>query len=260
MESGVEYWTAKALLDWQVEMGVDEAICDAPVDRYALEDIKPKPKAAAIAATPATPMQPLPEIDQSGAARDAANAAQDLAGLRAAMSAFEGCDLKAAARNMVFSGGVAGAPVMIIADAPDRDDDRACEMFAGRTGALLDKMLAAIGLERSGDAPVYMAPVIPWNPPQNREPNVDELAMMRPFLERHITLAAPKLLILMGNGPCQALLNKSGMTRLRGGWTEAASLPALPMFAPSYLLTNPAAKRDAWNDLLSLKARLKDLT
>ncbi|HCP80735.1 MAG TPA: uracil-DNA glycosylase, partial [Octadecabacter sp.] len=124
----------------------------------------------------------------------------------------------------------------------------------------LDKMLAAIGLGRSGDAPVYMAPVIPWNPPQNRDPNAAELAMMQPFLERHIALAAPKVLILMGNGPCHAMIKKSGMTRLRGGWTEAAGVPAIPMFAPSYLLTNPAAKRDAWADLLSLKARLKDLT
>lgn len=260
MESGFEYWTAKALLDWQVEMGVDEAICDAPVDRYALEDIKSAPKVAIAPVAADAPAQPTLEIDQSGAALDAATAAQDLAGLQAAMSAFEGCALKAGARNLVFSGGVAGAPVMIIADAPDRDDDRAGEMFTGRAGVLLDKMLAAIGLGRGGDAPVYMAPVIPWNPPQNRDPNAGELAMMRPFLERHIVLAAPKLLILMGNGPCQALLNKSGMTRLRGGWTDAASLPAIPMFAPSYLLTTPAAKRDTWADLLSLKARLKDLT
>ena len=123
---------------------------------------------------------------------------------------------------------------------------------------LLDKMLAAIDMGRSGDAPVYAAPILPWNPPQNREPNAQEIAMMLPFLLRHIELAAPKVLILMGNGPCQALLKKTGMTRLRGTWAEAAGLPALPMFAPSYLLTNTAAKRDAWTDLLALKSRLKD--
>jgi DNA polymerase len=268
MESGMEFWTAKALLDWQVEMGCDEAIGDEPVDRYALKDVKPAPKPvqapSTLASAPPPVATPAPEVDQISAARDAANAAQDLAGLRAAMAAFEGCALKAVARNLVFSGGIAGAPVMIIADAPDRDDDRAGEMFAGRTGALLDKMLAAIGLGRSGDAPIYAAPVLPWNPPQNRDPNAEEMAMMLPFLQRHITLATPKLLILMGNGPCQALLGKSGMTRLHGEWADvqigSASLPAIPMFAPSYLLTTPSAKREAWGDLLSLKARLKDLS
>ncbi len=241
-------------------MGVDEAIGDTPVDRYALTDAKPAPKSAKAAPAPPPITQTASEVDHVRIARDSANAAQDVAGLQAAIAAFEGCALKAAARNLVFSSGVAGAQVMIITDAPDRDDDRAGELFSGRTGVLFDKMLAAIGLGRSGDAAVYMAPVLPWNPPQNRDPNADELAMMLPFLERHIALAAPKILILMGNGPCQALIKKSGMTRLRGGWTDAAGVPALPMFAPSYLLTNPAAKRDAWADLLSLKSHMKDMT
>lgn len=259
MESATEYWNAKATLDWQIEMGADEAIGDAPVDRYTLEDKKPVAKAAP---TPAAAPMPLEEIkiDAVGEARTAAASAQDLDGLRAAIEGFKHCALQAGARNTVFSDGIAGAPVMIITDAPDRDEDRAGALFAGRAGVLLDKMLAAIGLGRSGDAPVYCAPVLPWNPPQNREPNADEIAMMLPFLDRHIALAAPKIIILMGNGPCQALLRKTGMTRLRGTWNDVASRPALPMFAPSYLLAHPAAKRDAWADLLALKARLKDLT
>lgn len=259
MESATEFWTAKAALDWQVEMGADEAICDAPIDRYALEAKKPAPKVEAVAETAAV-VPEAPEVDAVAVARDAANAAQDLDGLKAAMMAFEHCALKAGARNLVFSDGVAGSAVMIITDAPDREEDKAGAMFVGRSGVLLDKMLGAIGLDRGGEAPVYIAPALPWNPPQNREPNAQELAMMVPFLERHIALAAPKILILMGNGPCQALLRKNGMTRLRGGWVEAAGLPALPMFAPTYLLTNPHAKRDAWADLLSLKSRLKDVT
>lgn len=257
MESAAEYWTAKALLDWQIEMGVDEAIGDTPIDRYALDENKPEPKVAAKPQAPSAPAK-APEIDAVAAAREAAAAAQDLAGLRAAMGVFGHCPLAAAARNLVFSDGVAGAPVMIICDAPDRDDDRAGALMSNRKGVLFDKMFAAIGLGRSGDAPVYMAPVVPWNPPQNLDPSANDLAMMLPFLERHIALAAPKILILMGNAPCQALLEKSGMTRLRGGWMEAAGLPARPMFAPSYLLTNPNAKRDAWADLLALKSRLKD--
>ncbi|MBU2994167.1 uracil-DNA glycosylase [Octadecabacter sp. 1_MG-2023] len=256
MESAVEYWTSKALLDWQVEMGADEAIGDTPIDRYTLETKKPAPK---VAAKPAAPPPAEVEVDTVALATSAANAAQDLDGLRGALGAFEHCTLKAAARNMVFSDGVAGAPVMFITDAPDRNEDRAGAMFAGQSGILFDKMLAAIGMGRSGDNPVYCTPVLPWNPPQNREPNAAEIAMMLPFLERHIALAAPKIVVLMGNGPCQALLKKSGMTRLRGRWVETASRPALPMFAPSYLLSHAPAKRDAWADLLALKARLKEL-
>ncbi|MCF2871194.1 uracil-DNA glycosylase [Octadecabacter sp. G9-8] len=259
MESATEFWGAKAALDWQVEMGADEAICDAPIDCYALDAKKPVPKAVAVEnATPGIP-EPV-EVDAVAVAKDAAAAAQDLDGLRAAMLAFEHCALKAGARNMVFAGGAVGADVMIISDAPDREEDKAGAMFVGRSGVLLDKMLGAIGMGRSGEAPVYIVPACPWNPPQNREPNAAELAMLRPFLERHIALAAPKVLVLMGNGPCQALLGKNGMTRLRGGWTDAADLPAIPMFAPSYLLQNGSAKRDAWADLLSLKSRLKGLS
>jgi len=259
MESAVEYWTSKALLDWQVEMGADEAICDAPIDRYALEAKKPAPKVNQDAAAPPEPT-PEPEINTAELAQSAASTASDLESLRATMMAFEHCDLKAAARNFIFADGVANSDVMIVTDAPDRNDDRAGKLYSGPTGVLFDKMLAAIGLARTGEHTVYMAPVLPWNPPQNRDPNGDELTMMMPFLKRHIELASPKILVLMGNGPCQAMIGRSGMTRLRGKWNEAAGLPALPMFAPSYLLSNGAAKRDAWADLLSLKSRLKDLT
>lgn len=260
MESATEYWSAKAALDWQVEMGADEAIGDVPIDRYALEAKKPAPKPAVISQTAPPIPAPMAEIDAVAVAKLAATAAQDVDGLRAAMAAFEHCALKAAARNLIFSDGVVGAPVMIITDAPDRDDDRAGKLFAGPSGVLLDKMLGAIGLDRTGDAPVYIAPVLPWNPPQNSDPGANDRAMMLPFLERHIALAAPKLIVLMGNSPCQMLIGKSGMTRLRGGWTDAAGCPTIPMFAPSYLMQNQGAKRDAWADLLSLKARLKDLT
>lgn len=264
MESAAEYWAAKALLDWQIEMGVDEAIGDTPIDRYALQDKKSAPKVAIAPDASPPPLVKVEDVDGIAVAQAAAQTAQDLDGLRAAMAAFEHCALKAAARNMLFSDGVAGAPVMIITDAPDREEDRAGALFAGKSGVLLDKMLDAIGLGRNGDSPIYAAPVLPWNPPQNREPSTDDVAMMLPFLHRHITLAAPQVLILMGNGPCHALLKKTGMTRLRGHWTEVVigetTLPTLPMFSPSYLLGNVAAKRDAWADLLSLKAHLKDLT
>lgn len=256
MDSAIDYWSAKALLDWQIEMGADEAIADAPVDRYALQDKKPEPPKPKEAAAPPPPAKAL-DVDVVQEAREAAAAAQSLDGLYAALDAFEHCPLKAAARHTIFADGVAGSDVMILTDPPDRDDDRAGKLLSGPAGMLFDKMIAAIGLAR---ATVYVAPVLPWRPPQNRDPNVQELAMMRPFLNRHIELAGPKVLVLMGNGPCQAMLDRSGMTRMRGKWAEAAGLPALPMFAPAYLMGTPAAKRDAWADLLSLKARLKEIS
>ncbi|MEO1778820.1 MAG: uracil-DNA glycosylase [Pseudomonadota bacterium] len=245
-----EHQAALAALAWQVELGVDECIGDAPVDRYAT----PAPvvaKAAAVAA----PLVATAE-DPVTAAAAAAAAAADLPGLRAALAAYEHCELKRGARNLVFSDGVPGARVMIVGEAPGRDEDREGKPFVGRAGQLLDRMLGAIDLSR--DASVYITNVLPWRPPQNRDPKPDEIAMMQPFLHRHIALADPDVLVVVGNHACQALLGKRGITRLRGDWTETRGKPALPMFHPAYLLRNPAAKREAWADLLSLKARLRD--
>jgi uracil-DNA glycosylase len=173
------------------------------------------------------------------------------------MEAFEHCELKRGARNMVFSDGTPGARVMIVGEAPGRDEDREGRPFVGRAGQLLDKMLAAIDMGRSHEtAPVYITNVLPWRPPQNRDPKPDEIAMMKPFLARHIALAKPEVLVIVGNWSAQALLGKRGITRLRGQWTEAQGLPALPMFHPAYLLRSPEFKREAWADLLELKAKL----
>jgi DNA polymerase len=146
---------------------------------------------------------------------------------------------------------------MLVGEAPGRDEDMAGKPFVGRAGQLLDKMLAAIDMGRtSEDAPVYITNVLPWRPPQNRDPKPDEIAMMKPFLMRHIALAKPEVLVLIGNWSCQTLLGKRGITRLRGTWATAAGLPALPMFHPAYLLRSPEFKREAWADLLNLKAHL----
>lgn len=254
MESA-EYHSALAALAWQIELGVDETIGDMPVDRYDVPAAVPKPKAAPVAA-PSVMSAPVAGPDPVAAARAAAEAAQDLDGLRAALGAYEHCELKRGARNLVFSDGVPGARVMIVGEAPGRDEDREGRPFVGRAGQLLDKMLAAIDLSR--ETSVYITNVLPWRPPQNRDPKPDEIAMMQPFLYRHIALANPDVLVVVGNHSCQALLGKRGITRLRGDWTEAQGKPALPMFHPAYLLRNPAAKREAWADLLSLKARLRD--
>jgi DNA polymerase len=258
MESS-EYHNALALLRWQIELGVTEAICDAPIDRYSL----PQTRATAAPdkqAAPTAASAPRTEaVDPVAAAEQAALGAQDLAALRAALCDFEHCELKRGARNLVFSDGQAGAPVMIVGEAPGRDEDREGRPFVGRAGQLLDRMLAAVDMGRlDAENPVYITNVLPWRPPQNRDPSPEEIAMMRPFLLRHIALAAPQVLVLMGNISAHALLGKRGITRLRGQWTEAANLPVLPMFHPAYLLRNPAAKREAWADLLSLRARLSD--
>jgi DNA polymerase len=248
---------ALALLDWQIELGATEAIGDAPVDRYGLPERLDRAAARKPQAAPqVVPMAALDE-DPVAEAEAAARAAPDLAALREAMAEFEHCALKRGARNLVFSDGMPGARVMIVGEAPGRDEDREGRPFVGRAGQLLDRMLAAIDMGRAReDAPVYITNVLPWRPPQNRDPSPEEIAMMRPFLMRHIALASPRLLVVMGNISAQALLGKRGITRLRGTWTEAAGLPALPMFHPAYLLRNPPAKREAWADLLELKARL----
>lgn len=245
----------KAALDWQIAMGADEAIADEAIDRYGVE--KPAPKARA-AAAPVVPISD--EVDGVAIAQAAAGAATDLAGLQAAMAAFEHCDLKQGARQLVFADGQAAARVMIIGEAPGREEDTQGKPFVGRAGQLLDLMFRQIGLSRDtpdAEAALYITNVLPWRPPQNRDPEAGEMAMMLPFLHRHIALADPEIIVAMGNHACDALLGRKGITRLRGTWSEAVGKPVLPMFHPAYLLRNPAAKREAWADLLSLQAKLR---
>ncbi|RKF16272.1 uracil-DNA glycosylase [Roseovarius spongiae] len=261
MDSALDFHAARALLAWQVELGADEAIGDAPVNRYDLPDTAPGRPARKTAATEPEPVAQAAAADPVADARRMAQAAADLDGLRAAMAAFEHCELKRGARNLVFADGNPAARVMIIGEAPGREEDQAGKPFVGRAGKMLDRMLAAIGLDRAaqdGAHAAYIANVVPWRPPQNRDPSAEEIAMMVPFMQRHVELAAPDLLVLVGNISCEAGLGKRGITRLRGGWTQAYGRPALPMFHPAYLLRQPAKKREAWADLLSLQARLRE--
>ncbi len=259
MDSGQSYWADRAALEWQVELGVTDAIQDAPVDRYALEAVKPKPKEAAQPVAP-PPVPVAEDVDAVAIARAAAADAADLPALATAMEAFEHCELKKGARSFVFCDGQPTARVMIVGEAPGREEDRAGKPFVGRAGQLLDRMLDAVNLGRGHDdaaRAVYITNVLPWRPPSNRTPDKAEIAMMLPFLERHIALADPDVLVLMGNTPCQALLGRTGITRMRGTWTQVGKITTLPMFHPAYLLRNPIAKREAWADLLELNARLR---
>lgn len=255
--------SALAALAWQIELGADECIADAPLNRYQAP-AKVTPPAAAVAVKAAEPAAAEPFADDVPAiARQMAGQAMDLPALRAAMAAFDHCELKQGARNLVFSDGQPGARVMVITEAPGREEDREGRPFVGREGQMLDRMLAAITLSRTAEGPknaaqVYITNIIPYRPPQNREPTADEIAMFLPFLERHVDLAAPEVIVLMGNGACQAVLGKRGITRLRGTWTQALGRPCLPMLHPSFLLLQGLAKRDAWADLLSLQAKLRE--
>lgn len=256
----MDHATALALLDWHIEMGADEAICDEPINRLAVvEDALEPKRVEKVEAAPArsTPIIESPAVD---VAKASAAASTSLDALQQNMAQFDHCDLKRGAKSLVFSDGNPDADVMIVGEAPGRDEDIQGKPFVGRAGQLLDKMFQAIGLSRTSEEAtqaVYITNVLPWRPPQNREPTPEETAMLLPFLKRHIELANPKVLVLMGNASCNALLGRRGITRLRGTWVEAEDRPVLPMFHPAYLLRNPLAKREAWHDLLMLQAKLR---
>lgn len=253
-----DWHAALAALAWEVEAGADETILDAPVNRYELAAEAPKPLSAKPVSPPvaADPVQ----ADPVAAARSAAARAQTLDALRDAISGFDLCELKKGARNTVFADGNPKARVLILGEAPGAEEDREGRPFVGRAGQLLDRMLAAIGLSRTSpdsEAAFYITNVMPWRPPGNRDPDPAEIAMMMPFVERHIALVDPQVIVAVGNTSLFALTGSKGILRARGNWTLALGKPLLPMTHPAYLLRNPAAKREAWADLLSLQQRLR---
>ena len=193
-------------------------------------------------------------------ARAAAAAAKTLEELKAAIEAFDGCALKESAKSLVFADGNPDGRLMFIGEAPGGEEDRHGVPFVGPAGKLLDRMLAAIGLDRT-DA--YITNILPWRPPGNRSPTDMEIAACLPFIERHIELAAPDILILVGGIAAKTLLGTSqGIMRLHGRWFEyerpglPAPIPARPLLHPAYLLRQPAQKRETWMDLIEIKRRL----
>ena len=261
MESDLTYMQAKALLEWQFELGVDEAICESPVNRYELPEKSPASRIETRKARPSAtqPSSAKPTVDATLEARRIAVGIDTLEDLNRAIAAFPHCGLRDGAQNTVFADGNPAARVMVIGEAPGRDEDRLGKPFVGRAGQLMDRMFDAIGMSRTETDPnrtLYITNILPWRPPSNRDPNPQEMGMMLPFIHRHIELANPEILVLTGNISCQALLGRRGITRLRGNWTDVLGRPVLPMFHPAYLLRNPRAKREAWTDLLSLQSRL----
>ncbi len=281
-----------ALLDFYLEAGVDTVLEEEAVDRFAeteraasaiaaprrssapdtsrqsasvLSRNSPPPQAlsrrASTQATPATPGRPQAPVGASGdqaamAARDAAAGAETLDQLRETLAGFEGCTLRFTAKNLVFADGNPNARLMFVGEAPGRDEDIQGVPFVGRSGRLLDRMLAAIGLDRSS---AYIANVVPWRPPGNRTPSPVETEICRPFIERQIALVDPDILVFLGGASAKQLLGTSqGILRLRGKWHAYAGagreIRAIPTLHPAYLLRNPAEKRLAWRDFLAIRA------
>jgi uracil-DNA glycosylase family 4 len=263
---------AAETLRWWIEAGVDLALDETAHDRFA-ESAAPAPRRAPAAiAAPAAPTaayeaRPAPAAvaapdEAARSARDIAAAATTLDELRAELERFTGCGLKATATQLVFADGAPGARIMFVGEAPGGDEDRIGRPFVGRAGQLLDRMLAAIALDRTQ---VYIANVVPWRPPGNRTPTPQETAVCLPFIRRQIALSAPRLLVCLGGSATQTLLGvKEGITRARGVWREyqaddGSTIPALPMFHPAYLLRTPAAKRQAWADLRKLRQAVEEM-
>jgi DNA polymerase len=259
-----------SLLAFWADAGVTVAYEDAPVDRMAegrkrLQPPRPAPRPAAVAAQPL--VQPVlgpavaPDLAQSiGQAQDLASAAQSLEELEAAIAAYDGCGLKfSGASRAVFARGAPGAPVMIIGEGPGADEDAKGQPFVGRAGKLLDRMIAAAGLEGG----VFITNTVFWRPPGNRTPSQQEQAACAPFLERAIVLVRPQVLLLVGAASAKSVLKRNeGILSLRGRWSEwraehtDLTLPALPTLHPAFLLRQPQAKKKAWMDFLSLSERL----
>lgn len=258
------------LLRFYAESGVDDALEDAPVDRFAVsEPVRtpaPKPETPRVmppaAAPPRTQPAAVPDEAQAAKAREAARSAATLEELRDILSGFDGCNLKFTAKTTVFADGNPDGGIMFIGEAPGREEDIEGLPFVGRSGQLLDKMLAAIGLDRSR---AYIANVIPWRPPGNRTPTPLETEICRPFIERQIELARPKIIVTLGGPSAKTILNaQEGVMRLRGSWrvhvtASGVEIPAMPTLHPAYLLRNPAHKKLAWRDFLEVKTKLRAL-
>jgi uracil-DNA glycosylase len=264
---------AAEALRWWVRAGVNDALDEAPHNRFAdsaaaderLRRDAPgaarePPRMAAEAPWPARQSGGKPPEAAEIAARALAAAATDLDMLRSAMADFDGCGLKRTATQLVFADGVPGSRVMFVGEAPGGDEDRIGRPFVGRAGQLLDRMLQAIGLDRGH---VYIANVVPWRPPGNRTPTLQETQACLPFIRRQIDLADPEFLVCLGGSSAQTLLAvQGGITRVRGSWFDypresRRPIRALAMFHPAYLLRQPAHKRLAWADMRALAAALK---
>jgi DNA polymerase len=260
----------QALLDFHVEAGVDLALDETPHNRFAEPAAAPaQAKAQEAKRQPSQPASPLPRAlpkmaaaapeDVATMARELARDAQSLEELEALLGEFDGCALKFSAKNLAFADGNPQGRVMLVGEAPGADEDRIGKPFMGRSGQLLDRMLAAIGLDRTT---VYVANIVPWRPPGNRTPTPQEVAICKPFIARQIELAGPEVLLCLGGPAAQNLLGiKDGILRARGRWftyktEDGREIRTLPTLHPAYLLRQPLQKRLGWRDFTALRRTL----
>ena len=266
--------TVSQLLAFYLEAGVDCALSDEPVDRLAEPEATAAIKATAgdaglarpvraAAATFAAPTaEPSPAPDAAiASAREAARTAASLEVLRDMLEKFDGCALKSTATRLVFADGNPKARIMFVGEAPGRDEDIEGLPFVGRSGKLLDRMIAAIGLDRTK---VYIANVIPWRPPGNRTPTPQETQICLPFIQRQIELVDPDILVTLGNPSTQTLLStREGIMKTRGRWfnydTGTRTIRAMATFHPAYLLRSPSYKRLSWQDLRAIAKALPQM-
>jgi DNA polymerase len=259
--------TLKQLLAFYLEAGVDCALLEAPVNRLAEPDptaapaatAKPIPGSPIAVAVPARGDIVLAPEAAIASAREAARTAPSLDALRALLENFDGCALKSTATRLVFADGNPRARIMFVGEAPGRDEDIEGLPFVGRSGKLLDRMIAAIGLDRSK---AYIANVIPWRPPGNRTPTPQETQICLPFIRRQIELVNPDVLVTLGNPSTQTLLStREGIMKTRGKWfdydTGTRMIRAMATFHPAYLLRSPSYKRMSWQDLRAIARALE---
>jgi len=252
-----------SVLDWYRAAGVDMAVGEEPVDRFAQKPPAPAnmpPRAAPPQAAP-VPQPTGPVGGDPSEARKLAASASTLDELQKILSDYNGCGLKFRATQLVFADGNPQAKIMLIGEAPGAEEDRQGKPFVGRSGQLLDRMLAAIGLDRTK---VYIANTVPWRPPGNRTPSPEEMELCLPFLNRQVELVAPKLIMTLGGPAMQTVFKTTnGIIKMRGKWQDVTigshEVAALPTLHPAYLLRNPPAKQQAWRDLLSLRAKIDEL-
>ena len=260
---------ARELLAFYVEAGADALLGEEPVDRLTAAQLEsaPAPEPRLDPPRPALPPRAAPEIAPGApavpevavmAAREAARSASSLHELRDILLKFEGCALRTTAKQLVFADGNPQARLMLVGEAPGREEDLEGLPFVGRSGKLLDLMLAAIGIDRGG---AYIANIIPWRPPGNRTPTPQESQICLPFIQRQIELANPDVLVCLGGPSTQTLLGvKEGIKRTRGKWfafhTGTREIRAIATFHPAYLLRSPLEKRFAWRDFLAVKRAL----
>jgi len=256
-----------AVLDWYRAAGVDLAVGEEPVDRFAQPapaprpDVQPRQSGAASAPASPTPSATSAITGDPSEARKLAASATTLDELRTVLEAYDGCSLKFRATQLVFADGNPEAEIMLIGEAPGAEEDRQGKPFVGRSGQLLDRMLKAIGLDRTK---VFIVNTVPWRPPGNRTPTPEEMELCLPFLHRQVELVAPRLVLTLGGPAMQTVFKTTaGIIKMRGRWQDVAigshEVPALPTLHPAYLLRNPAAKQQAWADLLSLRVKMEGM-